>query len=90
MRLEDLNRCAPEALREFFGPDRIVPDSKNIGGAKVYGELYRDFVAQLRLPEEYIQEMHSTRYARHFYTPLELEASVTRWRANSYSVAGIE
>lgn len=80
MRLEDLNRCAPRALDDYFGLRDLPLTVKNSASTKAHGDLYRQFGDQLRLPDAYIQKMHSTAYARHFYTPEELEASVARWR----------
>lgn len=79
MRLEDLNRIAPKAMHEFLGiPDfRLV--NRNMSDTKDTGRVYRDFVAALRLPAAMIEEWHHTRFAQHFYTPEELEASVARW-----------
>lgn len=79
VRLEDLDHCAGSALQEFLGLDAIRLERKNTGLDKTHGVLYRAFVDQLRLSPEYIQEIHSTPYARHFYTPQELNASVARW-----------
>lgn len=80
MRLEDLNQCGNAAVNEFFGVPHLPLAPKNSGSDKEYGALYREFIAQLRLPAEYIQEMHQSRYARHFYTPEELEAGIARWK----------
>lgn len=79
MRLEDLNRCANPALGEFFGLPPLVLTRKNTGEQKAYGNLYQQFMEQLRLEPDYVRAMHGTRYAQHFYTPQELEASIARW-----------
>jgi hypothetical protein len=79
LRLEDLNNCGSDALQEFLGLDGVPLALKNSGSSKAYGALYREFVAQLRLPHDYVQEMHRSRYARHFYTQQELENSITQW-----------
>lgn len=83
LRLEDLNRVAPIALREFLNiPDfRLV--AANIGESNPHGGLYKEYLASLRLPDEYIEQTHAKHYARQFYTPEELEASVERWRQNA-------
>src|SRR5581483_2063064 len=83
LRLEDMERRGAKAFCEFFGLNHFQPMMKNVGERKAYGELYRQFLDQLRLPPEYIQEIHSSRYARHFYTPQELDASVARWVARA-------
>lgn len=79
MRLHDLNRVAPQAMHEFLGISNFQLVTRNVGEAKATGSLYRDFVNGLRLPPTMVHEWHSTRYAKHFYTPEELAASVARW-----------
>lgn len=79
MRLEDLNRVAPDAMREFLGLEDFQLVQRNVAEDKTVGTLYRDFRKALRLSPEYVREMHSSRYARQFYTPQELNASIERW-----------
>jgi hypothetical protein len=79
LRMEDLNRCATTALEEFLGiPDFRLTNS-NVAESKPYGKIYQETMRRLQLSPEYIQHKHSTRYARHFYSPEELAASVARW-----------
>jgi|SRR5581483_11838770 hypothetical protein len=79
MRLENLNACAAPALQSFLGLENFTLQKSNEGSAKEYAALYQTFLDTLRLPDAFIHKMHSTRYARHFYTPEELNASVARW-----------
>lgn len=79
LRMEDLNRCAPEAMREYLNIPNFRLVRTNVGEEKAYGTLYRDFLSALRLPPEYVAETHERRYSKHFYTPEELAASVARW-----------
>lgn len=79
LRLEDLNRVAGRAMQEFLDmPDfKILPT--NLAEKKKYGAVYKEFLAELRLPKEYVERTHGTRYAQQFYTPEELTASIARW-----------
>jgi hypothetical protein len=79
IRLEDLNRVAPQAMREFLNLHGFRIVNRNVGEAKETGTVYRDFKEALRLPREYVEHWHSSQYARHFYTSEELAASVARW-----------
>lgn len=79
IRLENLNASVGDAMRAFLGLPHFQLSQKNIGSEKPYGALYREFLAQLRLPREYINATDATRYARHFYNESELAASVARW-----------
>lgn len=81
MRLEDLNRVAPAALCEFLRIPDFQMVSANIGESNPHGGLYKEYLNALRLPDEFIDQTHAKHYARHFYTPEELEASVARWRS---------
>lgn len=79
LRLEDLNRCAQRALGDFFGLGELPLAIKNSGETKRYGALYRQFIDELRLTDTYVEKMHASVYARHFYTSEELSASIARW-----------
>ncbi len=79
MRLEDLNRVAGAAMDEFFHIPNFQLTNKNVGEQKFYRELYREFLDALKLPSAYVDKWHNSRYAKHFYTPQELEASIARW-----------
>ncbi|RIK18510.1 MAG: hypothetical protein DCC52_15825 [Chloroflexi bacterium] len=81
LRLEDLDRVAAPALYEFLAIPHLALRDRNVGRQKNHGALYREFLERLRLPDEFIARTHNTRYALHFYTYSELEASVRRWRA---------
>lgn len=82
LRLEDLNRVAATAMREFLNIPEFTLVPANAGESKTFGGLYKEFLAALHLPDEYIARTHGTQYARHFYSAQELEASVARWKAN--------
>jgi hypothetical protein len=79
MRLEDLERCAAPAMREFLRIPHFQLAQENSGAQKAYAQLYRDFRAQLRLPAEFVHKYNDSRYAQHFYTASELAASVAPW-----------
>lgn len=81
MRLEESNTRATEAMREFLGLEHFTLRKYNEGHHKYYSALYQQFTQTLKLPAAFIDQMHSTRYARHFYTAPELDASVKQWRA---------
>lgn len=79
LRLEDLNRVAAQAMREFLNIPNLQLVDSNIGETNPHGALYKEYLGQLRLPNDYIQETNGTQYARHFYTDQELARSVARW-----------
>jgi hypothetical protein len=79
LRLEDLDRCIARAMREYLGFPHFSAINRNAAEKMPYRELYKEFLAQLRLPPERVQEWHSSKYAQHFYTPEELARSAARW-----------
>jgi putative capsular polysaccharide synthesis protein len=78
MRLENLNDCLSLAVRDHLGIAPFAPIQANVGENKEYGDLYREFKGA-GLPRDYVQQMYSTRFARHFYSPAELERFSTNW-----------
>lgn len=81
IRMENLSACYRNALSEFFQTDTssLPLINRNEGSGKRYRDLYRDFMYWIRLPPSYLREMYSSRYARHFYSPSELESFRRRW-----------
>ena len=78
IRMENLNECAERAMYEFLGLENFTLHNANIGEEKDYAELYRTF-KRTPLPLEYVRKIYDTKFARHFYTELELEAFIKRW-----------
>lgn len=66
-------------IAEFLGLDSFHITRVNISADKEYAETYQAFLASIQLPEDYVDRMLSSRYARHFYSPEEREALSQRW-----------
>lgn len=81
IRLEDLNRVVAPAMDEMLHIPDFQLVNTNVGEQKWYANLYKEFLQVLRLPPEYVNEIHGSKYAQYFYTPQELKASVARWTA---------
>ena len=79
LRTEDLNRRAPEALQVFLGVEDLGLTNHNQADQKWYSDLYQDFKNWLILPEDYLEEMYTSRYARQFYSSQEIEDLRKRW-----------
>lgn len=79
IRLEDLDAALDPALGTFLGSGGLTLPKANVATDKSYGDLYRAFRRQLRLPEGYIERMYGSRFARHFYSPAERETFASRW-----------
>ena len=78
IRMEDLNRVAENAFREFMGMESFSIISTNVGKEKPYRKLYEQF-KKLPLPASYLDKEYSSRYARHFYTEDEIAAFRKHW-----------
>ena len=78
IRMEDLDRCAGDAMREFLALEQFEIIKTNMGYSKPYADLYRNFKT-LPLPCEYVKKIYSSRYARHFYTKQEIERYTKEW-----------
>lgn len=79
LRLEDLVRCAGDALSRFLALRGFGLVSANVGGKKGYGPIYDEFIESIRLPQALVDRMYASRYARHFYTPEEIEGFRQKW-----------
>jgi hypothetical protein len=76
----DLDDVSKEKhLSEFLGVEGIKLLPENVGAEKPYAATYREFLRALRLPEEYVDRMLDSRYARHFFTPEERGALRSKW-----------
>ncbi len=79
IRLEDLDRCGPQALSDFLDIDSVALVKANVGGEKAYARLYRQFVGRVRFPVDFVNRIYDSRYARHFYTESEIAAFRSKW-----------
>ncbi|MFZ6003774.1 MAG: putative capsular polysaccharide synthesis family protein [Actinomycetota bacterium] len=79
LRQESL-AAAPRALSLFLGLDRPVEvPRENVASDKSYAGLYESVVAGVRLPHAALDLAYDSRFARHFYSPAEIEAMRARW-----------
>jgi hypothetical protein len=68
-----------DALQSFLGGMQISMTTANAAADKAYNDVYRRFKSALRLPESYVHRMYGSRFARHFYSPSELDSYAQRW-----------
>lgn len=79
LKLESLNDIVETAVKDFLELKSFKLNAKNIGDDKGYAEIYRFFRKNIRLPESYLDRMYSSKYARHFYSPEEIEGFRRKW-----------
>lgn len=82
MRLEDVDRCAPVAFREFLNMNDFQIVKKNEAKAKKYYQLYKKFKAEAVFPRHYIDAVYGSKYASHFYSDAELDGFRQRLRVS--------
>jgi hypothetical protein len=79
IRMEDLSRCAGQAFQEFLGIPNFLLHKANEAAAKDYSSEYRTVLDSISFPPQDLEKVYNARYARHFYTPAEIQAFKQRW-----------
>jgi len=82
LRAETPDAVKVEAVNDFLGTRLSVMPRANAASDK-YGELYASFLDLLRLPDDYVDRLLGSTYARHFYSAAEIETFRARWRTVS-------
>jgi hypothetical protein len=79
IKIEEFNSCYHDAFSEFLGVN--VPEllQTHITERDPTRPMYADFVKNAVLPQEYLDDMYESRFARHFYTPDELAEFRKKW-----------
>lgn len=76
----DLNDELKSSLvSDFLDIDKFTIERTNVASEKQYAEKYRGFIKKISLPDEYIDKMLCSKYAKHFYSDEELSAIRDRW-----------
>lgn len=68
-------------IGEFAGLDNFTLIRRNVGETKDYGEVYKAFKQRLVVPDDRLNEIYESRYARHFFSDEERHAMRSRWQA---------
>lgn len=79
IRLEDHDRCAANAFRQFLGLDGFTVIKGQLASQKYYFDVYRQFRAQLTLPVSVLDTVYGSRFARRFYSPHEIKTFRAKW-----------
>jgi hypothetical protein len=79
IKLEELNFCAEEAFKKFFGLDSFKLANANIARKKEYYETYRNFTKLVKFDHEYLNMMYNSKYMKHFYSEEEVESFMKKW-----------
>lgn len=81
IKLEKLNACAADAMRDFLGIEDFRLEETNVAEDKEYAAIYQAFRKQIALPDSYLDRMYDSRVARRFYSPDEIAAFRRKWSA---------
>ena len=77
-KIESLSTLEPE-LGEFLGIEEFKLKVANRQEDKWSRELYKSVLNQISFSEEYCGLMYNSKYARHFYTDVEIGQFTKRW-----------
>ncbi len=66
-------------LQIVTGRHNIVVRRQNVGGGKRCNGLYGAVLKEARFSKEFVEQMYSTKFARHFWTEDELNGFRWRW-----------
>jgi tetratricopeptide (TPR) repeat protein len=79
MRLENLNVCCQQAMDEFLGLKDFILTNNNSGKNKWYADIYNQTLTKLKIPKSYLDQIYNSRFAKHFYSYLELQNFKMKW-----------
>lgn len=80
IRLEDLSRVGAQALNEFLGLEQVTLVNANQGQQKAYQQVYRQVTGKIRFSANTLEAVYNSRYARKFYSAVEIERFKQRWQ----------
>lgn len=78
-RSELENEVKNKCVRDFLKMPQFKLEHKNTGAQMDYGDLYRAFKEQVRLPKAYVDRMCDSKYFKHFYSQDFIENVRKRW-----------
>jgi Putative capsular polysaccharide synthesis protein len=83
MRHDLDDRVKEKCLSELVGVGAVSLTPRNVSSRKPYADVYREFLRRVELPEDYVDRLLDSKYARHFYGPEELARFRARWLKGS-------
>lgn len=79
IKLEQLNACFQPAFEEFLGTRIPGLAMTHITEQDPSYSMYKRFLKEVKMPAEYLERMYSSRFARHFYRPEEIQGFIRKW-----------
>ncbi len=68
------------AFKDYLGIEYPDEPEKNVGSQKKYGQLYKMFKDDLKLPNDLLDRVYTSQFATHFYSDEELSDAKERYR----------
>ncbi len=78
VKTETLTKVLKDALTFVCGEGDYVIDHR-AGGELKFGEEYEAFIKDTVFHKEFLDRMYESKYARHFYSPKQIEALRKKW-----------
>ena len=82
-RLEDFDRCLEPSLCALLNRKKVKIFNTNLASEKVerapFYRLYKEFKLRVAPPARYLDSVYSSKFAKHFFLPSELEKLMTTW-----------
>ncbi len=78
-RFEDLSRIFPAAMEDYLGFPGLKLLHTNVGEARSEGRNYAETRESITFSREFLDQVYSSPYCRHFYSGRELESFYRRW-----------
>ena len=79
LKLESLQSCYRDAFKEFVGIENASLQDTHITKKDDTHGAYKSLLKVMRLPEEYLDRMYSSKYAAHFFTEREIDSFKHKW-----------
>lgn len=79
LKLEDLDKVAREAFKEFLDVEDFNLVTTNGADEKAYYAIYKQFLDAIDLPDSYINKMYESKYVQHFYSEAEIKQFKAKW-----------
>lgn len=79
MRHDVSDKLKEIAIKEFLNLKKFELKTYNVGGNKVYGEIYESFRKQIRFDKDYINQYRNSKYFNHFYPKEYVDSICDKW-----------
>ena len=79
MRTDKIEKSLQYAFQSLYGQKPPKLHRARTEETRAYGQIYADFLKEVRLPKDYVKLLYNTRYMKHFFLKEEIEELSQRW-----------